>query len=74
MEPVGLEEHRQPYFSGDPKELVGQMRRLGVAGSAYEIMEIGQDGTVIVELICSDERLNFPLSEVVSDPMAGAIA
>lgn len=73
MEPAGFEEHRQPYFSGDPQKLVGQMRRLGDAGPAYEIMEVGKDGTVVIELIYSDERLSYPLAEILADPIAETI-
>ena len=73
MEPAGIDEPRRPNFSGDPKDLIGQMRRLGEAGHAYEIIEVGEDGAVVIELIYSDERLSYPLAEIVNDPMAETI-
>ncbi len=59
-----------PRFS--PHELVGQVRRLGYHGPAYEIMSIDGD-KVNIEVIESEEKVALPISEVVRDPMAETI-
>ena len=72
METPGFEEDKADYVA-DPRSLIGQIRRLGSAGPAYEIMEIDGDGNVVIEVIESDERVTFPLAEILEDPMAETI-
>ena len=43
----GFNEDKATYGADDPRSLIGQIRRLGSAGPAYEIMEIDTDGNVI---------------------------
>ena len=74
MAPEGFEEMQAKYaLADDPRMLIGQIRNLGDAGPAYEIMDIDSDGNVVVEIIYSDERLTFPLAEILEDPFAETI-
>ena len=73
MQPKGFEETQSAYAADDPRKLIGQFRRLGSAGPAYEIMKVDDDGTVHVELVYNDEKLTYPLAEVLEDPLAETI-
>ena len=61
------------YAVDDPRKLIGQIRRLGEAGPAYQIMGVDESGNVVIEIIESDERVTSPLAEVLNDPMAETI-
>ena len=54
----------------DPRKLIGQARRLGDAGPAYEVVAVDEQGKVAIEVIHSGERAAFPVEEVLEDPMA----
>ena len=73
MQPRGFEEKQAAYSADDLRGLIGQIRRLGEAGLAYEIMSIEGDGMVVVEIIESDECVTMPIAEVIEDPMAETI-
>jgi hypothetical protein len=73
MQPHGMEEEKAVYLPEDPRLLIGQIRRLGSAGPAYEIMKIDDDQNVMIEVIESGEQVVFPLSEILEDPMAETI-
>ena len=73
MPPRGFEENQAEYKSGDPRGLVGQIRRLGPAGPAYEIMKVSENGDVLIEVVVSGEQVVFKLEEVQEDPMAETI-
>ena len=71
MAQQGFEETQAKYaFADDPRKLIGQIRNLGDAGPAYEIMDVDSDGNVTIEIIYSDERLVYPLDVVLQDPIA----
>ena len=70
MAEQGFGEVRATYTVDDPRKLIGQIRNLGDAGPAYEIMDIDDEGNVVVEIIYSDERLTFPFAEILQDPFA----
>ena len=69
----GFEETKSAYAPEDPRQLVGQIRRLGEYGPAYEIMSVDDAGTVVIEVIESGEQVKFPIAGVLEDPMAGTI-
>ena len=73
MQTRGFEETQPAYVSDDPRELIGQIRRLGPAGPAYEIMSADDAGNVVIEVIYSGERVTCSLAEVLEDPMAETI-
>lgn len=73
MQPRGFDEKQAAYSADDPRGLIGQIRRLGEAGPAYEVMSLEGDDMVVVEIIESDERVVMPIAEVIEDPMAETI-
>ena len=73
MSKIGFEETQAAYASDDPRKLIGQIRRLGDAGPAYEIMKIDDAGNVAIEIIYSGEKVVCPIAEVLEDPMAETI-
>jgi hypothetical protein len=70
---LGFEETQPTYTADDPRKLIGQIRRLGSAGPAYEIMSVDDASNVVIEVIYSGERVTCPLAEVLEDPMAETI-
>ena len=67
----------EPRLRGDscrvhfrPRKLIGQVRRLGDAGPAYEVVAVDEQGKVVIEVIHSGGRAAFPVEEVLEDPMA----
>ena len=73
MENHGLSEDQTAYDAEGYKQLVGQVRRWGPAGPAYEVMSVSDDGTAICEVIYSGEKVSCPVSEVLMDPIAETI-
>ncbi len=73
MQNPGFEETQPTYIADDPRKLIGQIRRLGSAGPAYEIMSVDDAGNVVIEVIESGEQVKFPIAEVLEDPMAETI-
>ena len=73
MQGPGFKETQPTYTADDPRKLIGQIRRLGSAGPAYEIMSVDDAGNVVIEVIESGEQVKFPISEVLEDPMAETI-
>ncbi len=69
----GLQESQTAFLSGDASGLVGQVRRFGTAGRAYEVIRVAGPGEVTVEVIYSGERLDYAVDEALSDPIAETI-
>jgi hypothetical protein len=69
MQGRGFEDTQAAYLA-DPRKLIGQVRRLGDAGPAYEIIGVEEPEKVVIEVIHSGERVICPVKEVLEDPMA----
>jgi hypothetical protein len=61
----GFKDDQAAYAVDDRRSLIGQIRRLGDAGPAYEV--------VLIEVIESGERVSFPIASVLEDPLAETI-
>jgi hypothetical protein len=72
MQSHGFEEANAAYLS-DPRRLIGQVRRFGDAGPAYEIIALEEPARVVTEVIYSGERVICEIEEVLADPMAETI-
>jgi hypothetical protein len=68
----GFEEAQAVYLS-DPRKLIGQVRRLGEAGPAYEVIRIEGRDKVVIEVVYSGEVVTCKLTDVLEDPMAETI-
>jgi hypothetical protein len=72
MQGRGFEVTQAAYFA-DPRKLIGQVRRFGEEGPAYEVLALNEDGTQVTEVIDSGERVICTVKEVLDDPMAETI-
>jgi hypothetical protein len=66
----GFEETKSEYVSEDPRRLIGQVRRYGPAGPAYEVIDLEGADKVVIEVIYSGERVSCAVADVLQDPMA----
>ena len=73
MQNKGFEEEQTAYGVDDLRRLVGQVRRWGPAGPAYQVISIDDVGNAMCEVICSGEKVTCPVEEVLQDPMAETI-
>jgi hypothetical protein len=72
MQSRGFEDTQAAYLA-DPRKLVGEVRRLGEAGPAYEIIAVEEPDKVVVEVVYSGEVVTCKLKDVLEDPMAETI-
>ena len=57
----------------EAQRLVGEFRRFGEVGPAYEIVRIDSKDKAWIRVICSDEELAYPIADVLADPIAETI-
>ena len=69
----GFQESQAAFVSGNASSLVGQVRRFGPAGPAYEVIGVAGPGEVTVEVVYSREQLDYAVVEVLADPIAETI-
>ena len=55
------------------QRLVGEFRRFGEAGPAYEIVRIESKDRAWIRVVYSDEELSYPVAEVLADPIAETV-
>lgn len=53
-----------------PGDLIGQWRRFGDYGVAYEIKSLENDSEAVIEVFGTGEVLTYPISEILADPIA----
>jgi hypothetical protein len=73
MQSRGFEEAQAVYLSDDPSKLVGQFRRFGEAGPAYEILRIESGDKAWIRVVYSEEELAYPIGEIFADPIAETV-
>ena len=73
MQARGFEETQSVYRGEATQGLVGQVRRFGTSGPAYEVLGLDGKGNVLVEVVCSGERVTYPVAEAIEDPIADTI-
>ena len=56
-----------------PDSIVGEFRRFGDAGPAYEIIRIVSATEAFIRVFYSGEELNYPISEILTDPIAETV-
>lgn len=49
---------------------VGEFRRFGELGVAYEVIEITDEMTAAIRVLESGETLTYPITSILSDPAA----
>jgi hypothetical protein len=73
MQPGFEEGSQSKYGADDPRSLIGQFRRFGEAGPAYEIMRIVDKDQAWICVVYSEEELAYPIAEILQDPIAETI-
>jgi hypothetical protein len=73
MHSRGFEEAHAAHLFADTSSLVGQVRRFGEAGPAYQVIGMEEPDKVFVEVIYSGERVTCAVADVLDDPMAETI-
>ena len=66
-------EEAQAAFSTAPSGLVGEVRRFGPFGPAYEVLELISSREVVIGVIESGETLTYAVSDLRADPVAVTI-
>ena len=69
----GFEEAQSNYISDDGHSLVGQFRRFGEEGPAYEVLRIVSHTEAWISVVTSEEELAYPIADVLADPIAVTI-
>jgi hypothetical protein len=73
MQVHGFEETLSAYLSGDASSLVGQFRRFGSEGPAYEILRMSSTDEAWIKVVYSEEELAYPIADILADPVAETI-
>jgi Family of unknown function (DUF5397) len=73
MQPKGFEEAHAAYAAPASKAFVGQVRRFGPQGPAYEVLGVSSADGVAIYVIETGERLDYAVSALLADPIAETI-
>jgi hypothetical protein len=68
-----FQEAQAAYTHASDESFVGQVRRFGPHGPAYEVLRSATVSSVEIIVIESGERLAYALSDMLADPMAETI-
>jgi Family of unknown function (DUF5397) len=63
----------QAVYSIGTTSFVGQVRRFGPVGPAYEVVGVAASGDVEIVVIESGEQLSYAMAEFLADPMAETV-
>ena len=73
MQTSGFGEERQQGLVHDPKELVGQVRRIAGIGPAYEVLKLVGDSRALIHVFESGEEVALKIEDIVNDPISETI-
>ena len=73
MQSRGFEESQAAYVAETSADLVGQFRRFGEEGPAYEVLQVVDEASAMVSVVCSEEQLAYPIAHILADPIAETI-
>jgi Family of unknown function (DUF5397) len=69
----GLQETQTGYVHAGSTAFVGQVRRFGAFGPAYEVVDIRPSGDLVVHVFNNGERLDYSVAEFLADPIAETV-
>ena len=69
----GFEEAHAKFQSQDARDFIGDVRRFGQYGPAYEVIDVKSSGDLVITVIESGERLDYALAEFLADPVAETV-
>ena len=73
MASMGFEEARSRYESAPPEIRIGQFRRFGSSGPAYEVIGLSSGLQATIRVIGSGEKMDYSIERVKADPLAVTI-
>ncbi len=66
----GFQETPSDFLAFEASGYAAQVRRFGPHGPAYEVISVQRNGMLEIEVVESSERLAYPVSNFLSDPIA----
>jgi Family of unknown function (DUF5397) len=69
----GFQEAQAQFQHAEPAAFVGQVRRFGPHGPAYEVTAVRRTGDVAITIIESGEQLDYALTAFLADPIAETV-
>ena len=63
-------EEAQTAYSASGVGVVGEVRRFGSFGPAYEVIEAASASEVVITVIESGETLRYAMADLLADPVA----
>jgi hypothetical protein len=73
MQSRGFEESQAAYVTEASASLVGQFRRFGEEGPAYEVLRLVDKASAMICVVYSEEQLAYPIADILADPVAETI-
>jgi hypothetical protein len=73
MQTAGFGEERQDGLAFDPKDLVGQVRRLSEFGPAYEVVKLVSGSRALIRVFSTGEEVELRIEDIVTDPISETI-
>ena len=73
MATPGFREAQAAYGFAETGVFVGDVRRFGPHGPAYEVVDILPNGDVSIQVIESGERIDYAKADYLADPWAETI-
>ena len=70
MTNTGFDEAHTNYDAGNADSLVGQFRRFGEAGPAYEIMKVKSESHAAIRVVYSGEELDYSIEHLKAEKYA----
>lgn len=72
MASSGFSEEQSEYSAPNQPVAIGQFRRLGGVGPAYQVLDIAAEN-VTIEVVESEEIVRLKLADVGQDPLTDTI-
>ena len=73
MQKGGMREAETGNVFGDPKQLVGSVRRLSEFGPAYEVLKLVSDSEALIHVFSTGEGVALKIEDIMSDPISETI-
>jgi hypothetical protein len=66
----GFEEAQMSHAHVSEATFMGQVRRFGPFGPAYEVVDIRPSGELVIHVFDNGEQLDYSVAEFLADPVA----
>ena len=69
----GFREAQATFGFSESRAVIGDVRRFGPVGPAYEVVDVRTNGDVRIVVIETGERLDYAQGEYLADPVAETV-